>query len=179
MSSRDVGRPARRVADRVEQDLHAIEPDVPVEAQAKLDQLRVDGRPGITDRLDVELPELAVAAGLRAVVAEHRPDERELHRLGPGLHPVLDVGAHDSGGGLRAERPGLGLFGARRDPEQLLLDDVRHLADTALEDLGLFDEGRLDLAVAVPGGERRGSPFEACPGDPLGGQDVAGSPRAP
>ena len=70
----DVGGPARRVPDRVEQDLDAVEPDVPVEAQAELDQLRVDGRPGIADRLDVELPELAVAAGLRAVVAEHRPD---------------------------------------------------------------------------------------------------------
>ena len=90
---------------------------------------------------------------------------------------MLDVGAHDPGGGLRAERPRLGLFGARRDPEQLLLDDVRHLADAALEDLGLFDEGRLDLAVAVPGGKLRGGPFEARPGDPLGGQDVAGAPR--
>ena len=51
---------------------------------------------------------------------------------------MLDVGAHDSGGGLRAERPCL--FGARRDAEELLLDNVRHLADAALEDLGLFDE---------------------------------------
>src|SRR3546814_4332523 len=31
-------------------------------------------RPRITDRLDVELPELAVAAGLRTVVPEHRAD---------------------------------------------------------------------------------------------------------
>ena len=30
--------------------------------------------PGVADGLDVELPELPVAAGLRAVVAEHRPD---------------------------------------------------------------------------------------------------------
>ena len=71
----DVGRPAGGVADRVEQDLDAVEPGLAVEARPELDDLGVDGRPGIADRLDVELPELAVAAGLRPVVAEHRPGQ--------------------------------------------------------------------------------------------------------
>ena len=173
----DVGGPAGRVPDRVEQDLDTVEPDVPVEAQAQLDQLRVDGRSGITDRLDVELPELAVAAGLRAVVAEHRPDESQLHRLRPRLHPVLDVGPHDPGGGLGAERPRLRLLGSRRDPEELLLDDIRDVADAALEDLGLLDERGLDLAVAVARGEVCGGPFQARPGGSLGGQQVARASR--
>ena len=109
--------------------------------------------PGVADRLDVELPELAVAAGLRAVVAEHRPGRRQLHRLRPGLHAVLDVGTDDARGGLRAQCPRLRLLRARREPEQLLLDDVGDLADPALEDRRLLEQRRLDRPVAVAGGE--------------------------
>ena len=65
--------------------------------------------PGIADRLDVPLPELAVAAGLRPVVAEHRPEQRQPHRLRPGLHAVLDVGADDARRRLGPERPALAL----------------------------------------------------------------------
>ena len=140
----DVGRPAGGVADRVEVDLDAREPGVAVEARAELDDLGVDGRPGVADRLDVELPELAVAAGLRPVVAEHRPGLGQLHRLRPGLHPVLDIGPDDAGRRLRAERPCLAFLGPRREPEELLLDDVGDLADAALEDVGLLEQRRLD-----------------------------------
>ena len=129
--------------------------------------------PGIADRLDVELPELAVAAGLRAVVAEHRAGLGQLHRLRPGLHPVLDVGADDAGGRLRAERPRLALLGPRREPEELLLDDVGDLADAALEDVGQLEQRRLDPAVAVARGEVGGQALEPRPGRGLGRQQVA------
>ena len=173
-----VGRPAGRVADRVQvHDLDAVEARLAVEARPELDDLGVDGRPGVADRLDVELPELAVATGLRAVVAEHRPDLAQLHRLRPGLHPVLDVGADDAGGRLGTERPGLAVLGPRREPEELLLDDVGDLADTALEDVGQLEHRRLDPAVAVARGEVGGEPLQARPGRGLGRQQVAGPAR--
>ena len=62
------------------------------------------------------------------------------------------------GGRLRAERPGLGLLGPGRDPEQLLLDDVGDLADPALEHGALLEQRRLDRPVAVAGGEVRARP---------------------
>jgi hypothetical protein len=60
----DVRRPARRVADRVEQDLGVGQPGVAIEAQAELDKLGIDAARG--PRWPPRpLPELAIAAGLR------------------------------------------------------------------------------------------------------------------
>ena len=134
-------------------DLDALEPGIDVESCAELDDLGVDGRPGIADRLDVELPELAVAAGLRPVVAEHRSGLGQLDRLRPGLHPVLDVGARDARRRLWSERPRLAFLGPWGEAEELLLDDVGDLADAALEDLDQLEQRRLDPAIAVAGGE--------------------------
>ena len=169
----DVRRPADAIADRIQVDLDAREPGVAVEAHPELDDLGVDRRPRVADRLDVELRELAVAPGLRAVVAEHRPDLDELHRLRPGLHPVLDVGADDARGRFRPERPRLAVLGPRREPEELLLDDVGDLADPALEDVGQLEQRRVDAPIAVAGGEVRGEALEARPGRGLGRQQVA------
>ncbi len=67
------------------------------------DLLGVDVGPGKAQRLDVELVKLAVAALLRALVAEHRA--RGPHALRPLVGQiVLDRRAHDAGGGLRAQR---------------------------------------------------------------------------
>ncbi len=171
----DVGGPAGRVADRVERHLDVRQARVPEEPRRELDDLRIDRRTRVADRLDVELPELAVAPGLRPVVAEHRTGLGQLHRLRPGLHPVLDVGADDAGGRLRPERPRLAVLGPRREPEQLLLDDVGDLADPALEDVGLLEQRRLDALVAVARREVGGQPFEARPRRRLGRQEVAGA----
>ena len=171
----DVGRTARGVTDRVEKDLDAVEPGLPVEARPELDDLGVDRRPRVADRLDVELPELAVAAGLRPVVAEHRPDLGQLDRLRPGLHPVLDVGAHDPGGRLGAQCPGLAILGPWRQAEELLLDDVGDLADPTLEDVGQLEHRRLDAPVAVARRQVGREPLEARPGRRVGRQQVPGA----
>ncbi len=171
-----VGRAARRVADRIDEDLDAGQAGIRVEPRPELDDLGVDGRSRVADRLDVELPELAVAARLRAVVAEHRADLVQLHGLRPRLEPVLDVGPDDPGRRLGAERPRFGLVGPGHDPEQLLLDDVRDLADASLEDRGLLEHRRLDAAVAVSGGQVRGEPLQAGPGGRVGWQEVARAP---
>src|SRR5262249_8274641 len=139
---------------------------------------RVDGWAGIADRFDVELPELAVAAGLRPVVSEHPAGERQLYGLRPGLHPVLDVRSGDPRGRLRPQRPRLAVLGRRGEPEQLLLDDVGHLADAALEDRGLLEQWRLDRAVAVARSKVRGDPFQARKRNAIRRKQVAGASRS-
>jgi hypothetical protein len=175
---RQVSRPAGRVADRVEADLHVGKPRLAVEADAELDDLGIDRRPGVADGLDVELPELAVPAGLGSVVAEHRPGHRQLHRLGQRLHSVLDVRPDNACRRFGAERPGLRLLGSRRDPEQLLLDDVGDCTDPALEDRGLLEHRGLDLAVAVAPGDVGGNRLEPTERGPLGRQQVARPARS-
>src|ERR1019366_1087356 len=51
-----------------------------VETPGDLDHLGVQGRRALADRLDVELPELVVAAGLGPGIAEHRPGELDPDR---------------------------------------------------------------------------------------------------
>jgi hypothetical protein len=143
---------------------------------AEFDDLRVDGRTRVADGLHVELPELAIAPGLGTVVAEHRAGRGQLHRLWPGLHPVLDVGPDDARRGLRTQRPHLRVLGSGRDPEQLLLDDVGDLAHAALEDRGLLEQRRLDRPVAVAGGQGRRRPLEAVEHGAVFGQEVTGAP---
>ena len=95
---------------------------------------------------------------------------------GQGLHPVLDVRPDDARGGLGPERPRLGLLGPRRDPEQLLLDDVGDLADPPLEHGRLLEQRRLDRAVAIALGQARRDPLQAVEHGPLVGQEVTGAP---
>jgi len=175
----EVLRAAVAIADRVEEDLDVGKAGVPEEPPPELEELGVDGRARVPDNLHVELPELAVPAGLWPVVPEHRPGHREAYRLRPRLHAVLDVGSRDPGRRLRPEGPALRLLGPGHDPEELLLDDVGYRADAPLEDRALLDQRRRDLAIAVAGGELGREALESGPGRPLVGQLVAGTSRGP
>jgi hypothetical protein len=95
------------------------------------------------DRLGADLPELAEAAGLRALATEERAQVPELHRLGELVHAVLEVRAADRRGALRAQRDLLLGEGVH-----LLLDDVGRRADAAGEQVGLLEQRRLDPRVA-------------------------------
>ena len=90
---------------------------------------------------------------------------------------MLDVRPDDAGRGLGAERPGLSVLRPRSEPEELLLDDVRCVADPALEDRRLLEQRRLDRVVAVAGRETPGDRFEPKHRRPLGRQEVPGAPR--
>ena len=90
---------------------------------------------------------------------------------------MLDVGPGDPGGRLGAKRPRLTLLGPRRQPEQLLLDDVGDLADPALEDLRDLEQRRLDAAIPVARGEVLRQALQARPRRRLGRQQVPGPAR--
>ncbi len=173
----DVGRPACRVADGVDEDLDVAQAGLAIEPVTELDDLGIDRRTGIPDGLHVPLPELAEPPGLRPVVAEHRTEQRDLDRLRPGLEAVLDIGSCDARRRLRSQRPALALLAAAgSDAEELLLDDVGGGPDAAFEDLATLEEWRLDRGVAVAVCQVPGQFLEALPGGSLVREQVARAP---
>ena len=60
---------------------------------------------------------------------------------------VFDPGAHATGGALGAQAQAVAV--AVFKGIHLLLDDIRHLADGAFEQLGALQQGHADLFIAV------------------------------
>ena len=164
------------VADRVDVGDHVANAALGVEALPQLDDLGVDHRSGIADRLDIPLHELPEAACLWTVVAEHRADQPHALRPRSHVHAVLQVGAHDPRRRLRAECPLCPLLlaaGRAADPEHLLLDRVGRLAQTAAEELDPLEERRLDAVEGVPRAQVAGDPLDPAPGGAILGEQVA------
>ena len=90
-----VDRTALRAADRVEAELQVLEPERLQKVDGQHDDLSIGHRVLLAERLDAELMKFAHAAGLRAVVAEHRTDVEELDERGVAVELVLQVSAHD------------------------------------------------------------------------------------
>jgi hypothetical protein len=64
----------------------------------------------------------------------------------------------------------------RREEEQLLLDDVRGLADSALEHLDALEQRSRDRVVAVTRGQLRRERLETAERDLIGWEEVARPP---
>ena len=69
-----------------------------------LDYFGIHGRRIRPDRFSANLKKLAIAAFLRTLTPKHRPEVVELLHAGTLIQTVLDVGANDGGGVLRAQR---------------------------------------------------------------------------
>jgi hypothetical protein len=152
---RAIGGTALGVAERVD-----LEPRVVPHAEAAQDlhagrdHLDVGLGLGHADQLDADLVELALAALLRPLVAEHRPgiEEFQRHVLGEAERRHR---ARDAGGVLRPQHDVLpALVG---EGVHLLGDDVGRVAEAALEDVDELEDRRDDLREAVErsGGARR------------------------
>ena len=114
------------------------------------DHLGVQRRVVDADRLDADLLQLAIAAGLRAFVAEKRPRVTQLHRQRAAVQAVFDHRAHHPGGALRPQRHrAVAAVGER---VHLLGHHVGGFADAAGEQGGVLEDGQLDVAVAGPAG---------------------------
>ena len=153
------------VADAGQVQPHAGQTEPRVEVREQVDQLGVDRGVVGADRLGADLAVLAVAAGLRRLVAEHRPRVPELHGLRKLVHAVLDVRAADRRGALRAQRQRAAAAVLER--VHLLAHDVGRLADGAHEQLRVLEDRRLDLAEAGALEQPRLAPIRAGP-PPLG-----------
>ena len=170
----DVGGPAVAVPDRVQLQLELGHAELAQQLAVVLDHLGVDRRIVGADRLQRELPVLAVPAAPGRAVPVHRRDRVELLRLRLAVQSVLEIGADDRGGPLRTERQrAIAAVGER---VHLLLDDVGAGAGGALEELGVLEPRRLDPAIAVERAEALHLPRHPLPQRLLGGEDVVGSP---
>ncbi len=133
------------------------------------DHFRVDVRGGDAEGFHADLVELAAAAGLGPLVAEHGAGVPE--PLGLVVEqPVLLGGAHAAGGAFRAQ--GEAVVVAVGEGVHLFLDDVGHFADAAREQLGALDDGKTNLLVAVGRQHRPGALLQPLPQGRLLGQNV-------
>ncbi len=144
------------------------------EARQHHDQFGIDVRSRKAHRLDVDLMELPVAPALRPLVAEHgaygpQPARRLVGKV------VLDDRTHHTGGELGAEREVLAIQ-AILERVHLLLDDVGDLADALHEELGVLDDRRTDLLVAVAPQPVGHAGFEPLPQRRLAGEHVVHAP---
>ena len=161
-----IGRAAGRVAHGVDREAQVLglEAEALVELHQHDDALGVRRGIGGAEPLDADLVELAQAALLRALAAEHRRGVPELGGSRALRHEVvLDDGAHDAGRALGAHGHALlGLEavlvasleevleeGTRDNTEHLLAHDVGRLADAVDEGVDLLDGRRLDHVEAV------------------------------
>ena len=189
-----VCRTALGIAHRVNKqtELGKIEAQALVELHEHDDALGVCRRIGSAEPLDAHLVELAQAALLGTLAAEHGLGVIGLKRRGAlGHQVVLHDGAHHAGRTLGAKRQallglklGVGAFGkdalqvgAAKHAEHLLAHDVGRLADTVDKHVHLLDRGRLD-GLKAKRLEHAGSDLlHLLPGAHLGADKVAGSLR--
>jgi len=136
-----------RLAEGIDFQLDAGQAEVVPQASAHEDLLRVNIRSGIAERLHAHLVELAVAAFLRPLVAEHRPHVPELARA-VIKQIVLEHGTHAGCRALRAQRQLLAVQ-AVLEGVHLLLDDVGDCADGARKQWRRLDQRHAHRPVAV------------------------------
>src|SRR5262249_7866336 len=163
--------PVARITDGVHMEGEPLlEAEGPEEIHEHAHHFRVHGRARLTEGFHVGLVELAIASRLRSLVAEHGADRVETDGLRLDLEPVLDVGAHEPGGGLGTE--GERVAAAVLEGVHLLLDDVRLVADAPREELRALEEREANLAIAVgfEGGSARG--LHTLPAPSLRGENV-------
>ncbi len=141
-----IGGARRGSAQRIDEQLEAGETQPPQQPRRQQNQFRIDVRTREAECLCVDLMELTVPSRLRPLAPEHRSHA-------PHPQPVLPQqaigyhGPHDSGGGFGTQ--GNVIFALVDEAEHLLFDDIGEIADRALEQLRLFDDGDPKFLVAV------------------------------
>jgi len=136
-----------RVADRVQFQADAFQAQVIPQAARQHDQLGVDIGAREADRFHAELVKLAIAAFLRALMAEHLALVPQAFRAFVD-QVVLDHGAHHAGRAFRTQGQ---VVAVHRIGERIhfLFDDVGHGADGARKQFRLFHDRRADLLETI------------------------------
>jgi hypothetical protein len=168
--SLEVLRAALLVADRVELELVVRHAEAREQLVVELNDLGVDRRVVRSDRLDGELPELAVAAALWRGVAVEGPEGVELDGLRLAVEAVLEVRTRDRRRGLGPKREGAAALVL--EGVHLLVHNIGSLPRRALEQRRVLEGRRLDRAVAVERAEALGLAGDQPPERLLGREDV-------
>ena len=161
---------ALATADAVEVQFERLYPEPLVDGVQQRDDLDVRRRRRTAEKFDAELVMLAKSARLRSLIAEDRGDVVHLGGLSVGVERVLDESPRDAGGalGLQCHRPAaLVVKGVH-----LLVDDVGGVADSACEQLGVFEDGGAYLADAILCGDASDHAFDVVPFVGFGRGDV-------
>lgn len=98
------------------------------------------------DGLDADLLKLAVAASLRALVAEERSEVVELDRQLAAVKVVLNDRTHNACGTFWAQ--GYRAVAAVCEGVHLLGDHIGGFTNTAREERGVFEDRKLDVLEA-------------------------------
>jgi len=110
------------------------------------DHLGVECRIIDADGLDADLLKLPITPLLRLLVPEEGAGIAQLHRQLAAIQPMLEHGAHDPGGPLRAQRhtplPPVG------EGVHLLGHDIGGLAHSPGEQCRVLEHGQLDVSIA-------------------------------
>src|SRR6202035_1404851 len=129
------------------------DPNIPQERRQQRDRLGVDRGVLRAERLRPHLPELAVAPGLRALVAEEAREVPQLDRLAALVHAVLDIGPAHGRRALRPQRQHTP--GATLKVKHLLPHEVVDPPTTARKQLVRLERRRPDPLIAGTLEDRR------------------------
>src|SRR5690606_19719747 len=110
------------------------------------DDLCVQQRVLLANRLTVELVELAETSRLGAIVAKGVDKRKEPHRLGTRMHPMLNVGADNRRGALGTQRQVVATL--ILEGVHFLLDDVGGCAHAPGKKPRVFERGSSYLSIA-------------------------------
>ena len=142
-----IGRAALAIAQRVELEHRTIEEaEVAQDRRPAGDDLHIAGRPRHAEELEADLMELALAALLRTLIAEHRTGV-EIFQRQMLAEAAGDEGAGHAGRVLGPERQLLATLVG--EGVHLLRDDVGGIAQGALEDLREFEDRGRHLEIAI------------------------------
>ena len=146
-----------------------VNPSRAQQPRRQQNDFRIDVRPLESERLGVDLVELPVASRLRPFAPEHRAHAP--HAQPPlAQQSVRDHRARDARGRLGPQ--GDVILALIDEAEHLLLDDIGEVADRALEQLRLLDDGYAEFLVAVAREHFARDALQVLPGRDLRGQHV-------
>ena len=166
--------PGLRGAERIDLQRRALDAERLPQPRRDDDQLGVDLGVAVTQRLDVQLMELSVAALLRPLVAKHRARAPELLLL-IVQQSVAQTCPDDARRRLGPHRDLIAV--AILKGIHLLLDDIGRLTDRAAEELGPFEHRKPNLTVAVTIEELRSAGLDTLPVGCVRRQDVVHAPH--
>ena len=164
---------AVRIADGIQDQVEVFQSRAAQDLDHHLDHFGVHDRRFRSDGFRADLEELAVAALLRALAAEHGSDVVELLDAGNLVEAVLDISAHHGSGGFRAQRERRAV--AILPGVHFLADDVGVFAHAAREECGLLKDGRADFVIVESAEHFARLRFDAVPDGARGRQNIARS----
>src|SRR3989338_5525191 len=142
-------------ADVIELKREAVvDPEILEDLCTDVNELRIETGIFEPDQLQIHLMEWPVPSFLWTIIPEALTDRVELYWLRQLLHAVFDVASADAGSEFRTKRVLNAAFAflcsrlLSGNHKELLLHDIRVLADATFEDRTVLEDWRVDAFVS-------------------------------